>query len=154
MTPRTVGAQAGEIARSLLCGLLAEGKRAPYTVALLTLLCALAVLVVWPDVQRGSATEATVTGIKGQVADLSRKLGEVRDQLRLDAVRTRISLIDGQIYQLEREDTACLRAGRLTPDVVTSQLHKLLTEKDLAERELEALMDRQVQAERESALEH
>jgi hypothetical protein len=88
------------------------------------------------------------------VADLSRKLGEVREQLRLDAVRTRIITIDGQIYQLEREDTACLRSGRLTPDVVTSQLHKLRTEKDLAEGELQALMDRQAQAEREPVLEH
>jgi hypothetical protein len=97
--------------------------------------------VVWPDVQRGKATEVTVAGVKSQVADLGRKLGEVRDQLRLDAVHTRIITIDGQIYQLEREDVACLRAGSFTSDVVTSQLHKLRTEKDLAERELQALMN-------------
>ena len=128
------------------CGFLAEGKRAPYCVPSRS-------SVFGAPAQRGKATEVTVAGVKNQVADLSRKLGEVRDQLRLDAVRTRIITIDGQIYQLEREDTACLRAGRFTPDVVTSQLHKLRTEKDLAERELQALMDRQVQAEREPVLE-
>jgi hypothetical protein len=73
---------------------------------------------------------------------------------RCDAVRTRIITIDGQVYQLEREDTACLRAGRLTLDVVPSQLHKPHAEKDLAARELQALMDRQAQAERQPVVEH
>lgn len=121
--------------KGLLEGLMGEIRRAPYTVVVVLALAVVTAGYVLPSLVRADRTALAVARLREDVEWM-------RTTLLRETIRNRIATIDGQIYALEREEARYTREAREAPDAVSGYLHRLRTEKELAQMELRGAMAR------------
>lgn len=121
--------------RSLWDGMVKEARLVPYTVALVSFLSLVVAAFVWPGVITPPASKASIV-------DLVHRFDRFELSISVDATKNRILLMDAEIYQLEREVARARATGNELPDVVEQRLHRLRSERSVADRELSALLGR------------
>lgn len=114
-------------------GIVREARLIPYTaIAVLAILAALGFYVL-PAVGR-------IAPLATEVTDISNRLGGMESRIRRDALMNRLSGLETETFQLEREQATLERLSQEVPLPILERLHRLRVETATTRQELDAVL--------------